>query len=405
MAFIRAFFYLYLFILPFYPALSIINIGGYPIVTIYNLAMLALALLLFFLKRKETMLHVLLVVTILISLIISVLLGWSAVKSVTNICLYVIPVLIFVMVDKAELTLDVFSNIMSISLTISAILSILALIGVLTKSSGFYVNIYYVDGAAGIIGIVLCLYRALSVKKRYNLLQTILLGVNGVIVVLLGQSRARLLVTAVSVALIVLSLIYVNKDSYNRRITRRVVSIVFIALISGFVVYRFVPSFSQYVDNIILRLNMLGQNDINVTYRESEASLYIQMFRDNPLFGRGWGILYNSQYLNSQAEQYMAHNMFAALLGVGGLVFCVPYFAFLLSLLKQSVVGVIKNRDELKTIALISLIDVVLLGIGSAGFGKLSGVLFMTLIFVCLNKKASLQPEQRTKSQAAYNQL
>lgn len=405
MAFIRAFFYLYLFILPFYPALSIINIGGYPIVTIYNLAMLAFLLLLFFLKRKETIMHFLLVAAMIFSLIISVFLGWSAVKSVTNICLYFIPVLMFVMVDKTELSLDVFSNIMSVSLSVSAILSILALIGVLTKSSGFYVNIYYVDGAAGIIGIVLCLYRALSVNKKYKLLPTILLGVSGIIVVLLGQSRARLLVTAVSIIITVFSLIYVNKSSYNRRITRRVVSIVLIALISGIIVYRFIPSFSQYVDNIILRLNMLGQNDVNITYRESEASLYLQMFKDNPVFGRGWGILYNSQYLNSQSEQYMAHNMFAALLGVGGLVFCVPFFSFLLSLLKQSIVGVVKNRDELKTLALVSIVDVVLLGIGSAGFGKLSGVLFMTLIFVCLNKKDTAQIEQTTTSKVAHNHI
>lgn len=403
MAFIRAIFYLYLFIIPFYPALSIINIGGYPIVTIYNLAIFTMILLLFFIKKKKTMMRFFLVATILISLIISVFLGWSVVKCMTNICLYAIPVLIFVMVEITELSLEMFSKIMSISLSVSALLSILALIGVLTKSSGFYVNIYYVDGAAGIIGIVLCLYRALSVNKKYKLFPTILLGVTGFIVVLLGQSRARLLVATVSIIITVFTLIYVNKRSYNGRITRRVISIVLITIISGILVYRFIPSFSLYVDNIILRLNMLSQNDVNITYRESEASLYLQMFRQNPIYGRGWGILYNSQYLNSQSEQYMAHNMFASLLGVGGLFFCVPYFMFLLSLLRKTVVGVLKNHNEQIIIAMISIIDVILLGLGSAGFGKLSGILFMTLTFVCLNKKDIVHNIQAFSSKTAYN--
>lgn len=394
MAFIRAFFYLYLFIIPFYPTLSIINIGGYPIVTLYNLTMFVILVLLFTLRTlntKEPMLHYLLVVTIFFSLIISVLLGWSVAKSVTNICLYVIPVLIFIMVDRTELTLDQFSSIMTVSILVSAILSILALVGILTKSSGFYVNIYYVDGAAGIIGIVLCLYRALSVNKKYNLFATITLGVSGIVVVLLGQSRARLIVTAISIIITLIVLIYINRNEYNSRILRRIISITIIAAIVGFVVYRYIPSISRYVDNILLRLNMLGENDINVSYRENETSLYIQMFKESPIFGRGWGILYNSQYLNNQSEQFMAHNMFAGLLGVGGLIFCVPFFAFLLSLLKQSIIGAIVNCDEEKTLALVSFVDVILLGIGSAGFGKLSGVLFMTMIFVCLREKDSTQ--------------
>jgi len=382
-------FSLYLFIIPFYPALSAFSIFGYPVVTLFNLFVMALLCVLFFLRETVSLLQLYLFISIITSFCISIVFGWDVIKCLTNMCLYVIPILIFVFVEKTGLDFEEFTNIMLVSLMIAATLSILAMLNILTHTSSYYVNIYYVDGASGIIGIILCTQRALSLEKNTISLKTVLLGICGVIIVLLGQSRARTIISVCTAVFMIFISISISKKENGLKLFFKILLLSAFIAIVGIIVYNRVSLFSQFIDNIIERLNMLGVDDKNVAYRENEASIYLKMFKDNIIAGRGWGIINNSRFLNDNFDQYTAHNMFVSLLGIGGLIFCIPYYLCMLSSFFNLLKGVFKYNDLHMIPGLISFIDVIFLGIASSGFGKLSGVLFMTLIYICLFKKTN----------------
>lgn len=381
--FVRLLFLFYISIISFYPALSFFSIGGFPIITVLNILVFFLCIV-FFLTRIRNSFQFFLIFSIILSFSYSIAIGWDITKCITNLCLYVIPVLIIAFVEKTNLTLKLFINIMTISLLISALLSVLALVGVLTKTSNYYINIYYVDGASGIIGIVLCVYMALSPQKEYKRINILVLGISGVIIVLLGQSRARFLVGLISCIMVLFLVAYTNKSRHNNKTGRKVLFFIVASVIIAFIVYHSVPQLSKYVDNILIRIRSLWGNDENVAFRNNESKLYINMFKEKPIMGVGWGVLNNSNFLNYNGEQYMAHNMFSSLMGVGGLLFCFPYFLYLLLLLRRMIHEVMIRKNRILIPGLVALCDVIMLGIGSSGFGKLSGVLFMTLAYTVM---------------------
>ncbi len=377
-------FYSYLFILPICPALSFITIKGFPIVTLYNIVMLPILVALYLYQNKTTILQFFLIACTAISFLISVSSGWAAEKSYINLCMYMIPLLIFSLVDRTSISLKVFTRIMTASLFVAAVLSILALVGILPKRSGYYVNIYYVDGAAGLLGIALCIYQAVSADRRFNVIQTILLGVCGSIVVLLGQSRARFLIALFSAFLMLF--LMVNKHTGDERlsIVKKILTFTLFASVIVLFGYLMIPSVSQYIDNIFDRLSALAGEDENLSSRQAEAALFLDLFKEKLLTGQGWGLLNNPDYLRENGSQYIAHNMFAGLLGVGGLLFCIPYFSCLLVLFKNLLSGVIHSVRDSMILGFIAIVDVFVLALGSAGFGKLTGTLFMALVYICL---------------------
>ena len=381
--------YIYLFIIPFYPAISSFKLGQYSIITLLNLIILVISIYLFMLKGRATLVEIILFASIILSVIISLIEGWSLDKCLTNILFYIIPIFIYTMIAKVRISVEAFSNIMLVSLCVSSVLSILALNGILSKRSNYYINIYYVDGAAGIIGILLCLFRVLS-KKKYSITSTILLGCTGFIVILLGQSRGRILTTIILVVMMIFSFLFLNKDNKTKLIKR--LGLLFaLVIIAGIILYAVFPSISMYVDNIIFRLESLGMDDVNVSSRQSESALYYEMFRDNLLFGKGWGVLNNPGYLTQSGVEYRAHNMYFGLLGVGGLLFCVPYYLYFGVLIKNRIKVIIHQKDEENTLGFISLVGILLLSLASAGFAKLSGILFMSLFYITMIKDIDKQ--------------
>lgn len=380
----KALLYSYLFILPIYPALSFITIRGYPIVTLLNIIMLPILVLAYLFQNKTTILQFFLLACTAVSFLISVMSGWTAESCYLNLCMYMIPILIFALVDRTGISLKVFTWIMTASLFVAAVLSILALVGLLPKTSGYYVNIYYVDGAAGLIGIALCIYQAVSADRKFKLLQTILLGVCGSIVVLLGQSRARFLIALLSAILMLFLMVNKHSGEERSKIAKRVFTFILFAGVIVLFGYLLIPSVSQYIDNIFDRLSALAGEDENLSSRQTEAALYLDLFKEKLLTGQGWGMLNNPDYLRENGNQYRAHNMFAGLLGVGGLLFCVPYFSYLLVQFKNLLSRVVHSDQDSMILGFTAMFDVFVLGIGSAGFGKLSGSLFMALVYICL---------------------
>ena len=315
----------YLMLLPINPALSSVRIGGYPVITLLVLIIYAMSVAFSLMNLQKKPLISLFLLTSVCSFMICSLQGGDFFKSLINISIYSIPLVSYNLVSSTRITIDEFVNAMCWSMGIAAVLTLLVLAGFLTKRSGFYVNIYYVDTSAGIIGLVLSVYSLFDSKLKQNTFKKVLFLLSSLIVVFFSQSRGRILIALSILMGEILLLIKVGKKSGEKK-TFSLVLWLIIAMLFGVVLYSQSETVAEYVDNIIYRFTATAGSDVDsLMSRQYETKMYIELFNESPLFGGGWHILNNSQFVSELGSTYQAHNMYVAVLAFGGLLFFVPF--------------------------------------------------------------------------------
>lgn len=404
----RFFILFFMALLPFSDAISFATFLGKPVITWLELLLFAISVICVLfplggnkqLRKTESLLLFIFVAALSFTFLYSFFSGWSLSKCLTNMAMYALPFTIYPLISKYKITLGEFTLWFTASMIVAAGISLLVYWGVLetghSSQFAYNVNTAYVDGASGVLAITLFAFRLANRNRRHRggPLVTALLGICGSIVVLLGQSRGRVLVAVLEFFIVILLTQYVSK----RRKIKAFMSGLFIlgiASVGIWLLAEFSAGFSPYVDRIVERLSNTDMSDVNVQYRLIEMRQYLKMFESNPIFGRGWGVLNNSYYLTPASIPYRAHNMYVALLGTTGLIFTVPFCLLLLHTALRTLVGVKRRLDAHYALAFASVSGIVLLGFANAGFGKLAGILFMVVVYTSYNSmKARMSAQQ-----------
>ena len=308
--------------------------------------------------------------------IFGIVYGWNFSQIVIESVLFLMPIAVYAWQQTSNIDKDKYVDLFLVVVIIAAIVSglvafrvistsIWAPDGQLVRSAGA------VDGTIFIGGYIfsfvnLFMYPSLVLKRKVFY---IISFVGSIVGIMFGQSRARI------VLVLMLTILGFVINMFNRKSKLGNFRFIGYAIIGICIVVAVFPEYFQNIlQQVYSRFNTMS--DGNIVYRNTESSLQISEFLENPLFGKGWGS-------RSQYETMYAHNIYTTLLMQCGLCFSgclgVWFLSFIVELLKSiKKIGV--NKDTVLSFCII--ISLIILGISSAGFVQ-SGGYFM-LIFVFL---------------------
>lgn len=133
-----------------------------------------------------------------------------------------------------------------------------------------------------------------------------------------------------------------NKKTFINIFVKKVIPITIITFLLIFVVGKFVPA----INNTFMRLSWLSSSDDITNGRSEMYKIMIEMWKDNPLFGAGWG---KFKY-NGISEFVNGHNVYLQILAecgiIGELVFLYVIYK-IFSLIKSTYI-MTKNNSEFR---------------------------------------------------------
>lgn len=185
-------------------------------------------------------------------------------------------------------------------------------------------SMYSMNGTFITYAILALFTEYISKKKK----STLILLVCSFLALLFSAKRAHLLFSVLSCVFIYFE---VNKERYSKKIIRLITGI-FIAIIAIFVMSTFVPE----VKNVFYRFEE-GYAEGNLLNGRNELyDLALKIWKNNPIFGSGWGAfsyIYKLNYHWDNLEYLDVHNVYLQLLcecGVIGLSFFLIIVIFIL---------------------------------------------------------------------------
>lgn len=394
----------YIFLLPLYPMFSKIYIGGYPLVTWYTLFVLAISLVysaVYTIKHKIKGMQIdilILLMSFIVTVGYSVVTGWGFAKVITNATTFYLPFFICVYALFCKVTLEEIIKVSMIGTVGGGVISLLIAVGILSSgmntgvaaTDSLLYNFNYVDGSAGIFAIIVSLYFLMSKKEGYKI-SCVVSAITGLVIVVFNQSRGYI-VCCIAVLLVMGYLIVRNIERQKRvkLLFRMVVIVLFIVAVVAITD----NPVKDYLSRIMLRLHSTSLDEINVTYRFSEISEYMELFKENPLFGTGWGLINNETQISAYTTRYRAHNMYAGVLACTGLTFTPIFIITLLRLLLKSWRKSFKYQKKEHSLAVVCVLSVLILGIANAGFENDFCVVFTIIPFILNSKEVSSEGEK-----------
>ena len=195
------------------------------------------------------------------------------------------------------------------------------------------------------------------------------------LVVLFSLSRTRIvLLLAMCAVVFVYNLIIKGTIKGNFKL-------LILLIVSAVFVFKAFPEITKLlVDSIQGRYNM-GVTDENVDFRVIEMQKQLEMFKESPILGKGWGIR-TETYITS--NQMFIHNIFTSLLMhtgiVGTVLYLLWYFNYFVELIKMYA---IKNFKKEALIGILFMISLTVLGVTNSGLTQ-SGAYFMMFYIAIL---------------------
>lgn len=199
--------------------------------------------------------------------------------------------------------------------------------------------------------------------------------IGSILVILFSLSRTRIVIMfALCVAVFIYNLIVKGTVKGNFKL-------LVLLIVIAFFIFKMFPDITRLlVDAIQGRYTTVG-NDENIDFRVSEMQKQLEMFKESPIIGKGWGI--RSEIYVMSDKMYI-HNIFTSLLmhtGIAGTVlYLCWYFSYFIELMKGYAVK--KFRREV-FIGILFFVTLTVLGFTNSGVTQ-SGGYFMIFYIALL---------------------
>ncbi len=312
-----------------------------------------------------------------------------------NSLYYALPVLLYPAVmtleEKQVLRME---KLVSISSIISGILSLAFLLGIIVVSREGVGELdrssTMIDGGMGLVATALGLSYVLYGGNKYPATKYILL-ISGFLIIMAGMSRARI---AMMLVIVALSLLFDFARMQGEK-SRRFRLIVFLVLALLLLCLIFPDTVFAMVERVFARFSELGTDNSSL-YRGFERDAQMRHFYDNPIFGVGWGGMYDVRVRNTYgvAVSINNHNMYSSLLCEGGLLYTLPFALWFCVLFFRELCLLRKEKSARMNIIL--MLTMVIMGIASAGFVKYSMTIGMLLVYLNIRKRTMKHEENRS---------
>ena len=366
---------------------SALTFGGYQITTwiVYFIYVLSFLFALFYVTRlsgkyKYKMFLLAYVIVLMVTYVNSYVQDKGIMGIVSTSVHYALPILFFPTLASIGVNRKKIIKIICITSMVGAVVTLMFMSGILGK----YIpkneitterSSLLVDGGLGLIAVAISLHLIFYEKSMMNNFYKYGTMLSGIIIIIGGQSRARLIVLIIVFMLaIIMNLIYAKQ---NRMAIFKVLLVLTAVAAIAFAAS---PALRDVSESILARFSTMG-TDSSSMFRVFERNIQLQEFYNSPFFGCGWNGLKDLQIKDLWGDYSPVnnHNMYSSLLAYGGLLYTVP-FAFWFIILFISELFKIGKYDTAK-LHIILLIVVAILSWSSAGFAKHSQILSMIIIY------------------------
>lgn len=350
-----------------------ITLAGYPISTWIYLMMIFFTLVSVAIQIKNGQKPAIyflglsiFVVTILVSILNS-----QPLKIVLIECgHYFLAIFLVAFIKHYKISVQFLVKVICIASILGCIFSILyafKIIDIGYETSHSVVRSAYVDGGIGVLSISIAVYFLLNPKVQIRAIYLMSMLCSGAGILILGQSRARILI-AISIITFMIFCTLLNRK------VGKIIKVLTAFLVLTLLAYIIMPNFIENSLNSVLgRFSVSLSEDGNTTYRIVEMQQQLQIFYNNPFLGGGWGVLVENSMYN--------HNMYTSLMSLVGIFGMIPFYIWLLYLIKKNNVVFSSSIKGEMVLSMSLLIMVVLLGVASSGLTKIGPIAAMCVIY------------------------
>lgn len=329
------------------------------------------------------------VILLLLSVINSIAQGWPILSTVYNAFLYVTP-LIFLFLPRAiNFDINKVCKAVQVMVVVAGIVSLLVYFGIIDSGLNLNLNITLIDNAIGLLGIATAFY-LISVRKRN--INSIITLVFSVLVILIGQSRARMALAFIIIIAYIIFLLFIQKKGKLSNLLLLIV----LGLVALFIIYTNSNEIFEYLEFSFNKFETMGSDSSSI-YRQFETKEHLRLFFKYPFFGVGCGA-YNSNTATPEFAHFSAHNMITGLLAMNGLIYWIIFIIVFLYAIIKTIKNFFEKRSEENYFSLVLGLTLPVLTITSAGFGKPATHVFMLIIGIILhdfNKEKNILPDNQ----------
>lgn len=360
---------------------------GLPLFSVFFLGLSIICALLVFLYCFTTSkalysFYFLLVVTAWIT---SVMQGKDPMLSFYNNFLYATPLLFFILTELVDFDLKKTCRYVQYMTFIAGIVSLLIYYGIIDSTLNYRLSITIVDNTIGLLGLAVSLY---SIVTRSNRLFSWLSAIMAIIVLLTGQSRARVVLGLCIAMLTIFYSVLVKK----RGKFQSFVVVICVLTIAYIFISINIDTINDYLGFMLGKFESIGTDGSSI-YRFEEMKIHIELFLENPLFGIGCGTL-NAPYRTRIDNYLYGHNMFTAILAINGMFYFSIFICIYLKILLKSLFSFFKESNPDNFLAFLLMLIMTALSITSAGFSKPTTHILILLVGVILNKQKHIDKDK-----------
>lgn len=320
--------------------------------------------------------------------IASVFYGASLVSLLRDSYHYVLPIFMYPMLYRRKDHFATFWKFVKILVVVNFVISVAFLTGILGALSGTsYISMLsrsstLIDGGLGVLSFAIGLYCLFYENEMYSKKEAWLFLIAGVVITLSGQSRARILTVIFILALFYFMSALGKNRSAGKRFSWTNAILLAIIIGTGALIFS-AESQNSLIAQIFDRFSLAGTDNSSI-YRVYERETQLEIFKANPIIGRGWGAYTNIFVVDTRGDAQVVnnHNMYTTLLGYGGLVLAAAYLLWFAKLTK----GIVRrfSTRSIEQLHIMLLAMILILSFSSAGFNKGSMILAVTMIYVNL---------------------
>lgn len=337
----------------------------------------------------------------LVTIEYSGILGYGIMDRLNASVYYVMPVAVYALLVEQKLDSVKFLKVLSWVVVTCGVMAVLFMAGVLSNVGNEEIESLertstLFDGGLGLVGVAIALHFIMHGEKDYSFFYKYITLISGVLIVLSGQSRARIILLVVVVVLSIFFSMLKSEEKQGHFFTAIFVILVTVIAAMGI----FQEYFVELLDNLTIRFEAMG-TDNSSFYRVAEREHLMELFSEHPLAGAGWGRLNYEIVQDMRGAYHMVsnHNMYASVLAIGGLAFAIPFFFWLFKVFWVEC----KNfrTSNYARLNMVLMIVIFVLSISSAGFMKYSQMLAIMVVYVTsIERENKLFAEQTGEQEA-----
>ena len=321
-------------------------------------------------------------VIVIVCTLVSIMKDWSAFDSVYGMLLYSLPLILLFLPKFVDMSLQRVCFFIQLMTLAAGFVSVLVVLGFIDSGvDGYNITILVVDNTIGLIGLIVSFY-LLNIKESSKVFAWITVAVS-LFVIISGQSRARMVYSAIIIALWARYMLFLSE----RGRMRNAVVLVCATIVTFIFISAYSTQLQDYLSFVIGRFDEIGE-DMSSNYRFNEMKLHMQLFSENVWFGIGSGAL-NNDYSTAIGETIYGHNMLTGVFAFEGIIYATVFIAIFLSTLVRAIYRFIKEKTTLSMLVATMMVILTVLSVTSGGFSKLGTHIGMLAVGIILNGRAA----------------